>query len=154
MSIQNNCCCTGHRKIAPEKQSMVQELLQKELEAAINDGYTRFISGFAEGVDLLFARLVINLQSSGKEITLEAAIPYRNRVKSPNAEFKELLSKCSVIGVVSEEYSKDCFMLRNTHMVQLSSRVIAVYDGREDGGTVFTMRYANVMERDLRVIRI
>jgi hypothetical protein len=34
----------------------VKAELQAEILRAIGDGYTNFISGFAEGVDLLFAR--------------------------------------------------------------------------------------------------
>ncbi len=39
-------------------------------------------------------------------------------------------------------------------MVQESQLVIAVYDGREKGGTLFTMRYANVLEKELITIVI
>ena len=38
-------------------------------------------------------------------------------------------------------------MIRNRYMVALSSRIIAVYDGREKGGTFFTIRYAHAMEK-------
>ena len=45
-------------------------------------------------------------------------------------------------------------MERNRYMVSQSQRVIAVYDGREKGGTLFTMRHAHAMGRDVRVISI
>ena len=45
-------------------------------------------------------------------------------------------------------------MNRNRYMVAQSQRVIAVYDGREKGGTLFTMRAAHVNEREVRVIEI
>ncbi|MEG0912281.1 MAG: hypothetical protein RSG53_01620 [Oscillospiraceae bacterium] len=45
-------------------------------------------------------------------------------------------------------------MNRNRYMVSLSGRIIAVYDGREKGGTLFTMRYAHTMEREVREIWI
>ena len=35
-----------------------------------------------------------------------------------------------------------------------SQRVIAVYDGRERGGTLFTMRYAHSIGREVREIRV
>ena len=40
------------------------------------------------------------------------------------------------------------------YMVAESQRVIAVYDGRERGGTLFTMRDAHAAGREVRVIRI
>lgn len=39
------CCITGHRDIPAEKKEFVEEELRKEVAAAIEDGYTRFISG-------------------------------------------------------------------------------------------------------------
>ena len=37
-------------------------------------------------------------------------------------------------------------------MVALSQRVIAVYDGRNRGGTHFTLQYACLQNREVRVI--
>ena len=45
-------------------------------------------------------------------------------------------------------------MQRNRYMAGESQRVIAVYDGRECGGTLFTMRYAHSIGREVREIRI
>jgi predicted Rossmann fold nucleotide-binding protein DprA/Smf involved in DNA uptake len=45
-------------------------------------------------------------------------------------------------------------MKRNREMVPLSRRIIAVYDGRCKGGTVFTMREAAMLKRDIRVIKL
>lgn len=54
------CCVTGHRKIAVEKIEYVKEELRKWVDLAISDGFTHFISGFAEGVDLLFAEIIVD----------------------------------------------------------------------------------------------
>ena len=52
------CCVTGHRDIPKEYLDYVEQELRREVQAAIEDGYTRFISGFAEGADLMFAAIV------------------------------------------------------------------------------------------------
>lgn len=52
------CCVTGHRDIPVEKKDFVEEALRREVASGIEDGYTRFISGFAEGADLMFAAVV------------------------------------------------------------------------------------------------
>lgn len=39
-------------------------------------------------------------------------------------------------------------------MVEHSDRVIAVYDGREKGGTVRTIRFAHQMRKELREIPV
>lgn len=66
------CCVTGHRDIPAEKKGLVEEALRREVAAAIEDGYTRFISGFAEGADLMFATICF----------LQALFPQKCRLTS------------------------------------------------------------------------
>ena len=151
---KKTCCVTGHRDIPNGKLEYVKGELQREILQAIGDGYTHFISGFAEGVDLLFASIVADLMKGYPALTLEAAIPYRNRMNTTEKFFHRLIGKCSIVSVYSKEYTPACYMKRNRKMVSLSQRVIAVYDGRERGGTLFTMRCAYMQGREVRVIRI
>lgn len=151
---QKACCVTGHRDIPAEKWGLVQERLKEEIEKAIQDGFTTFITGMADGVELLFAELVIEQKERHPQLRLGADIPYRNRLHVKAPMFQKCLKHCDGIHVQQEKYSSNCFMNRNRHMVTLSSRVIAVYDGREKGDTLFTMRYAQVMKREIREIRI
>ena len=154
--IDKTVCFTGHRDIPADKAEYVRAELCKEIEAAIADGYEHFISGFAEGVDLMAASIVLDLQEKHPGIRLEAAIPYRKRALAllDNPETAAILGKCHVVGVHSEEFFHGCHMRRNRIMLALSSRVIAVYDGRGKGCTVQTMRFAHIYEKDLREIRI
>jgi hypothetical protein len=39
-------------------------------------------------------------------------------------------------------------------MAERSDRVIAVYDGREKGGTVRTIRFAHMLKKELREIPV
>lgn len=148
------CDLTGHRNFPESQISELRIRLRAEILLAIEDGFTNFISGFAKGVDLLFAAVVVELQDEGTEITLEAAIPYRGRFKTKDMDFQRLLKRCVGVGVTADEYTPSCYITRNQTMVQQSARVIAVYDGRERGGTAFTIRYARVTEKDLRIISI
>ena len=59
------CCVTGHRDILAEQMDRIQELLRREILAAIGDGYTHFISGFAAGTDMCFAEIVAELKERG-----------------------------------------------------------------------------------------
>lgn len=147
------CCVTGHREIPSDQREWLRQKLLEELELAIQDGCKIFISGFAQGVDLLFAESVINLKQQHPKLFLEAAIPYPNRITRGNAAFKRLLRQCNAVKIVSDRYSPDCFHKRNRYMVEQSDRVIAVYDGRDGGGTVFTIRYAQVLDKEIRVIQ-
>ena len=152
--IEKTCCVTGHRDIPSDKLDYVERELRRELAEAIADGYTHFLSGFAEGVDLLFAALVVEEKARHTELFLEAALPYAGRFKTKDKRFHELLRLCDGITVESQTYAPSCYMERNRYMVSQSQRVIAVYDGREKGGTLFTMRYAHTLSRDVRVISI
>ena len=149
-----SCCVTGHRDIPAEKKGLVEEALRREVAAAIEDGYTRFISGFAEGADLMFAAIVAEAKKENGSLFLEAAIPYAGRLKTKDKEFHRLLTACDGVKVISDRYVPSCYMNRNRYMVAQSQRVIAVYDGREKGGTLFTMRAAHVQGREIRLIEI
>lgn len=141
MDKKHTCCVTGHRNISIDKVLYVQEHLRQELIEAIQNGYTHFISGFAQGVDLIFAEIVANLKSE-YPITLEAAIPYANRMNTPDKTFHHLIKKCDIVKIITSYYSKSCYMIRNHYIVDCSTLVIAVYDGRKVGGTAATIKYA------------
>ncbi len=132
---------------------IVRERLQQEVLQAAAMGYTHFISGFATGADLLFADIVAELKRT-YPITLEAAIPYRNRLRTPDLHFQRLIKDCDRVTVLTEKYSKGCFMLRNRYMVDQSSLVLAVYDGRKTGGTAATVKYAQSVGCEAKIIRV
>lgn len=149
MNQEKTCCVTGHRDIPEEQMARIQELLHREILKAIEDGYTHFISGFAAGADLLFADIVAELRKI-YPITLEAAIPYPGRMKTPDETFQRLIRCCDTVKIHSAGYFKGCYGRRNRYMVNQSQRVIAVYDGRPTGGTAATVRYAG--GKDVRTV--
>lgn len=152
--IEKTYCVTGHRSIPADKKEYVIAGLKKEIMAAGADGYTRFISGFAEGANLIFVAPVIELKAQGHPLFLEAAIPYAGRLKSRDPSFQKILSLCDRVNVLCDGFSHSCYFVRNRYLVDQSSRVIAVYDGRKDGGTSYTIRYASTQGRTIRMIEI
>ena len=151
---EKTCCITGHRDISSDRIVYVEQELRREILSAIEDGYTRFISGFAEGVDLIFASIVAEEKKQHPDLFLEAAIPYAGRLKTKNQKFHEMLRACNGIKVECEKYVPSCFMQRNRYMVNQAQRVISVYDGRDHGGTLFTMRYAHILGKEIRLIKV
>ena len=99
LNYQKKCCVTGHRDIPAERIDYVRESLEKEIDLAIADGFNYFISGFAKGVDLMFAEKVAERIRSGREIFLEAAIPYAGRLDTGDVMFQNLLPYCCRIHV-------------------------------------------------------
>lgn len=142
MNKEYTCCVTGHRVIPAEKVLYVQNNLHWRVEQAIHEGYVHFISGFASGVDLIFAEAVASFKNNFP-ITLEAAIPYPGRLSTSDAAFHRLIKECDIVKVHAAQYSKSCYMVRNRYMVDCSSLLIAVHDGRKTGGTAATIKYAH-----------
>lgn len=153
MDKEYTCCITGHRDIPVGRTPYIQEELHKELMMAIQRGYTHFISGFASGVDLIFAEIVTTLKKK-YPITLEAAIPYPGRMNTPDKSFQRLIKECDMVKIHTEHYSKGCYTVRNHYMIDNSTLVIAVYDGRKTGGTAGTIRYAYQEGCNVREIKL
>lgn len=153
MNKTKTCMVTGHRKLRPDKIRLVRRELRREVVAAIEEGYTYFISGFECGTDLLFADIVTGLKEK-YPIRLEAQISHKNRINSSNKRFRQLIAKCDAVCALSEVYSPAGLMRRNRFMVQSSDRVIVVYDGRETGNTRETMCFAYEMNKDIRLVLI
>ena len=151
---EKTCCVTGHRKIPADKLAYVETELRGAVMAAVNDGYTRFINGGAAGTDLIFAAIVAELKEQGQPLSLEVALPYSGRKKSKDQGFQKTLAACDKVRAFSERYSRGCYFVRNRYLVDESSRVIAVYDGRDSGGTVYTMQYARSKGKTVQVIKI
>lgn len=150
------CGVTGHRDIPENQIESIKRSLQCEIDKAIADGYTAFLSGFAEGVDLLFAEIVVEKCKENPLLHLEAVIPYRNRYKRllKNEKKRAFLESCAKIEVISEELTSNVYMKRNRYIVDHSDRIIAVYDGREKGGTVSTIRMVHAQRKELREIPV
>ena len=150
------CCVTGHRDIPAEQIGYIKKSLEQEVVRAISDGFTCFISGFACGIDLLFAEIVSERIAKNPALKLIAAIPYRRRLDTlqKSERTRVLIDLCAEIYVAAEEYHPSVYAKRNRYMVEQSDRVIAVYDGREKGGTVETIRLAHTMKRELKEIPI
>ena len=151
---EQSCCVTGHRNVPTEKAAHVKARLKEELETAIADGFTTFFSGFADGVDLWFAQLVLEQREKNPALCLVAVIPYRRRMDTKDAVFQQCLHACLAVHIQRERYTKECFLERNRYMVEHCARVIAAYDGRSSGGTLYTMHYAKRLGRDVREIRV
>jgi len=152
-AFNKTCCVTGHRDIAEEHLDTVRTGLRREIDRALSEGYTRFLSGFARGADLFFAEIVAELKQSNPAIRLEALLPYRARLLSKDPLFGKLIAACDWVGVQSEDYTPACFFERDRALVEAASLVIAVYDGRPAGGTRYTLRYARKAGREVRHVR-
>lgn len=100
------CCVTGHRDIPQGQINYVKAALRREIEKAVADGFTCFMSGFGEGVDQYFVEMVIEKQKDDPALELVAVIPYRKRLDSlkDKARTYRMLEACADVVVMQEEY--------------------------------------------------
>lgn len=158
-------CFTGHR---PEKLpdggasdsqmiKTLKSLLHQEITAAVNDGYTSFITGMARGVDLWAGEMIVEMICSGKPLKLTAVFPYRNYESRYKGYEKwvggRIISKAAQVVYLNEQYYRGCMRERNEYMVDRSSRLIAVV-GDYKSGSGQTVKYARSQQLDVHIIDI
>lgn len=142
----HRCCFTGHR---PEKlgrsEKEIKAELQREINQAVQVGFTVFITGMARGVDLWAAEIVLDLRKRNKEIRLICAIPHDGFEARWSPSWQELyryvLAEADLTRVISKGYHTGVYQVRNEWMVNHSTRVIAVFNG-QPSGTKNTIDYA------------
>ena len=146
------CCVTGHRDLPQKEIGRVKTALRREIDSAVADGFTRFMSG----VDQYFAEIVLEMKKTNPALELIAVIPYQKRLDSLMAKGRtyEMLEACADVVVMQEKYHPSVYFHRNRYMGDHSGRVIAEYDGREKGGTVNTIRLTHRLKKELREIPV
>ena len=158
------CAFTGLR---PEKLPMLtnkesvaylrlRERIRAEIIRLIEIEHVRlFRSGMARGVDMLAARLVLELETEYSNIALECVIPYENQASSwterERDEYFDILAHCDPSVMLQTHYSGGCLHRRNRYLVDSADVVLAVWNGA-DGGTAYTVEYAKKQEKELIVI--
>lgn len=147
---------TGHRFYDFSQREFIQERLTSAISEAYDHGIRNFISGFALGIDLMAAQLVQSLKCDLPGISLTAAIPFEGQAERYNIYDKRvygrLLELADKVIVLSDCYYPRCFLDRDEFMVENASYLIAYYDGREKGGTYYTVKKARA--RGIPIINV
>ena len=162
--LVKSCCFTGHRpKALPWKEdendircTALKSKIRREAENLIvEQGCEYFISGMAQGSDMICAEVILALKNIYPHIKLECAIPNRAFTSSwANADIRRytsILTRADNIKFISEKraYSLSDLMLRNIYMVDNSDIIIAVYINGESGGTRNTINYAESKKKKI-----
>ena len=120
-------------------------------------GYHTFLSGVAEGFDLIAAEEVLRLKKEYPHIRLVAVIPFRGQENRYTEEDKQrynnILAQADETIYISERYFDGCFLRRNDYLLEHSARLLAYYDCIPSGGTAYTVRRA-ITERKMNVINV
>lgn len=147
---------TGHRFYDFSQRVFIQERLTSAISEAYDHGIRNFISGFALGIDLMAAQLVQSLKCNLPGISLTAAIPFEGQAERYNIYdkrvYRRLLELADKVIVLSDCYYPRCFLDWDEFMVENASYLIAYYDGREKGGTYYTVKKARA--RGIPIINV
>lgn len=143
----HRCCFTGHR---PEKlnnsENKVKMALREQINQAVRDGFTVFITGMARGVDLWAAEIVLDLRKRNQQIKLICAIPHEGFETRWSQDWKQryrhVLNEADLTRIINKGYYPGVYQVRNEWMVNHSARVIAVFNG-QPSGTKNTIDYAH-----------
>lgn len=132
---------TGHR---PQRLIGREKEIRKWIEEQLRDlAPTTVISGMAQGADQMIA-----MESLSQNIPLLCAWPYRRDNFHPTEEY--IMENAHNVWV-GEDYSKDCFWIRDKWMVDHCDVLLVVWDGKPKGGSYITMKYAEEQGKEMRI---
>jgi uncharacterized phage-like protein YoqJ len=148
------CSIIGYLAIPADKADAVQRELEREVKAALDDGYRTFITEFTEGVGLLFARHIGELRKDYQGVFWETIMPPKENSWPFGQEEWALLRTSDSVRWLCEDCRNEYPLSVTRYMVEQSSRVITVYAENGDHDTCYAIDYAGTMERDLRNIQL
>lgn len=163
MIKSETACLTGHRpKGLPwgydETKTSCQrfkKLLKEVLEGAISYGIKNFLTGMAEGFDMIATEILLNLREMHGGIKIIAIVPCLGQEKFwseiQQERYKKILSQCDDKIILSVCYTQTCMNERNKFMIEHSSVCIACCNGKKSG-TLNTIRFAKKAGCGVRVL--
>ncbi len=160
---EETACITGHRsKSLPwgydeSRQNCLRFKAdtKKVFQGSIEYGLSTYLTGMAEGFDMIGAELLFKLRKKYKHVKVIAVIPCLGQEskwsRSQQKRYKKILSKCDDIIILSDHYTPTCINDRNRFMVEHSSVCIACWNGKPSG-TGNTVRFAKEKGNKVRII--
>lgn len=154
---KHRCCFTGHR---PEKLKIPEErltlLLEEKIRNAIAGGFTTYITGMARGTDIVAGEIILRLREQDDRIKLICALPHPGFGLHWGGgwmeRFQKVLAAADLTKTICPTFSYASYQIRNEWMVDHSSLVIGVFNGKR-GGTRNTIDYAERVGVPCEVIR-
>jgi uncharacterized phage-like protein YoqJ len=152
---ERTVCFTGHRRIDPFDEVMLEVLLKKEIEKQIRLGAVHFRAGGAVGFDTLAATCILKLKRKHPKIRLDLFLPCPSQSakwgERDVALYREILERADSHRYVSQHYFSGVYRLRNEQMLEGSQVCIAYLKGSE-GGTYQTC--VSALRRGVELINL
>jgi len=162
---RKTCCFTGHRpaklSFGYDEESPECLRLKVRLLSLIDEmrmkRVTNFLSGMAQGVDIIAAEAVLDIRRTYPQdkIRLVAAVPYEGQADRWSEAYREryfnILAVADEVITLQQRYTDRCMLDRDRYMVDASGYMIAIYNGSK-GGTKYTVDYAIGKGLDIVII--
>lgn len=151
---------SGHRaermtRNSPDKQKRLIDIgfdTYVAIEELCKQNYHTFLSGMANGFDLIAAEEVLNAKKIFPYIQLKAVIPFKGQenryTEADKQRYHNILAQADEVIILQDEYSDGCFLRRNNYLLNKAAYLVVFYDSTPTGGTAYTLRHA--MERKIQ----
>ncbi len=151
--IAKTCCFTGHRKIPVNRITEMKKSIISEVNKLIAQDVIYYGTGGALGFDTIAAQTILEMKKDYPQIKLILIIPCKNQADNWNYEdrilYEDIKNRADKVVYLADNYEQGCMLKRNIHMVNNSKYVIAAWDGRKQGGTYYTLKYAQELNRNI-----
>lgn len=137
------CCFIGpeYEKMYID-DSIVKEILKKEIANAVEDGITTFVTGMSKGVDLYGAEIVLDMREHDPRIKLICVAPYKDSNYSWQNDWKQTYNFVWAMAdfrkIIQPQYlNAECYEQRTRFIAAQCERCIMIYGG--EYGDIRTM---------------
>lgn len=148
MMMEKTCCFIGHKNLTQEQAIEALHLLIKRVNELTIEGYTHFISSFANDTDVLLAQIIGSFRYKNKDLILEAVIPIENKLNSLD-KIKYALMLYNKVTVIQEQCDSECLQKRNKYMIDNSDVVVALWDEKTSKEAYNAVNYARSQGKEI-----
>lgn len=135
---------TGHRNLIGNQANLFDTTFKIICDLHAK-GYTTFLSGMAEGFDLLAAEAVLQAKTIYSDIRLVAVVPFPMQAERfhpvNQRRYRTVLQQADQQITISQHYYRDVFLVRNDFLLDNASYIVCHYSG-DRGGTMYTVNRA------------
>lgn len=146
----------SHRpeSLPPEYENNLRRRILNEL-TALDGNVNMFICGMGDGPDVIFGECVLLMiyGSCMPDAMLMCMAAYTDQIHRKSGKWSKMIRYSAVMPVsVSDRYNRGCYHKRDRTMVDMCDMLIAVYDGRDTGGTANAVAYARRTGKPVLII--
>ncbi|MGL5032644.1 MAG: SLOG family protein [Microcystaceae cyanobacterium] len=134
---------TGHRDY-----KNLEEGIDSLINYAISRNIIHFYCGMALGADLTAAQLLCD-----RQLKWTAVIPFLGQTnrwkKAEKSLYEKLMPQAIERTTLYRDYCQQAYHARNEYMIEKSKLCLAIYDGRNKGGTFNVVNKVQKLGKDL-----